>query len=229
MNESTTNASFLSGLLQSVADRGRALVGLARADAQGVEALLASSLKLLTGRGEASGAALAQTILSGYVQAGCCAKARVSPRRRRALRTRSGGARRGGAIVSRPSRRSRGEQARRARPSRSVRSCCAASITRRAARSRWCACARTCSPTSRDSGTRRVRPGLPPSLRFVVQPGVSGAAADRLDDAGQHSGEDHPLRSGARRFTASRICAGASSRAIGGFTRSSIPRSATNR
>ncbi len=74
MNESTTNASFLSGLLQSVADRGRALVGLARADAQGVEALLASSLKLLTGRGEASGAALAQTILSGYVKLGAAQK-----------------------------------------------------------------------------------------------------------------------------------------------------------
>ncbi len=66
MNESTTNASFLSGLWQSVADRGRALVGFGRADAQGVEALLALTLRLLTVRGEASGAALAQTILSGY-------------------------------------------------------------------------------------------------------------------------------------------------------------------
>jgi malonyl-CoA decarboxylase len=66
MNESTTNASFLSGLFQSVADRGRALVGLSRIDNHGVEALLGLSLRLLTGRGEASGAALAQTILSGY-------------------------------------------------------------------------------------------------------------------------------------------------------------------
>ena len=66
MPDLTTNASFLSGLLQSVADRGRALVWRGRADAEGVEALLALTLKLLTGRGEASGAALAQTILSGY-------------------------------------------------------------------------------------------------------------------------------------------------------------------
>src|SRR5208283_863723 len=67
-NESTTNASFFSGLLQSVAERGRALVRLGRAEVYGVEALLGMSVKLLAGRGEASGAALAQTILSGYAK-----------------------------------------------------------------------------------------------------------------------------------------------------------------
>ena len=162
-------------------------------------------------------------------QAGCCAKARVSPRRRRALRTGSGGARRGGAIVSRPSRRSRGEQAR--RESRASASGAAAPPQSRAGRhARAGAHARgPARPSQGAPGTRRVQSGFPPSLRFVVQPGVPGAAADRLDDASQYSGEDHPLRSGARDFTASRICAGASSRAIGGFTRSSIPRSSTNR
>ena len=74
MNELTTNASFFSGLLQSVAGRGRALVGLGRAEALGVEALLGMSLKLLTGRGEASGAALAQTILGGYSKLGAAQK-----------------------------------------------------------------------------------------------------------------------------------------------------------
>jgi malonyl-CoA decarboxylase len=68
MTDSTTNASYFAGLLQSVAARGRALVGLARADAQGVDALLGLAHKLLTGRGEASGAALAQTLLGGYAK-----------------------------------------------------------------------------------------------------------------------------------------------------------------
>ena len=66
MSEATTNGSFLSGLFQSVADRGRALVGFPRVEGQGVEALLGLTLKLLAGRGEASGAALAETILSAY-------------------------------------------------------------------------------------------------------------------------------------------------------------------
>ncbi|HEY1940811.1 MAG TPA: malonyl-CoA decarboxylase [Roseiarcus sp.] len=66
MSEPTTNATFLSGLFQSVAHRGRALVGLPRPEAQGVEALLGLTLKLLAGRGEASRAALAETILAGY-------------------------------------------------------------------------------------------------------------------------------------------------------------------
>jgi malonyl-CoA decarboxylase len=68
MTETTTNASYLSGLFQSVADRGRALVGFPRPDGQGVEALLALTVRLLAGRGEASGAAIAQTILAGYAR-----------------------------------------------------------------------------------------------------------------------------------------------------------------
>ncbi len=66
MVETTTNLAYFSGLLQSVADRGRALVGLKRSEPLGVEALLALSQKLLTGRGEASGAATARAILDGY-------------------------------------------------------------------------------------------------------------------------------------------------------------------
>ena len=68
MNEATANASFLSGLFQSVADRGRALVGFPRPEGQGVEALLGLTVKLLAGRGEASGAAIAQAILAGYAR-----------------------------------------------------------------------------------------------------------------------------------------------------------------
>ncbi len=66
MSVATTNATYLSELFQSVADRGRALVGLPRAEGHGPPALLGLTVKLLAGRGEASGAALAETILSGY-------------------------------------------------------------------------------------------------------------------------------------------------------------------
>ncbi len=70
MVETTTNRTYFTGLLQSVADRGRALVGIKRAEPLGVEALLTLSRKLLGGRGEASGAAIARTILDGYAALG---------------------------------------------------------------------------------------------------------------------------------------------------------------
>jgi malonyl-CoA decarboxylase len=60
------NRTYISGLLQTVADRGRAWVGLRRADPLGLDALLGLSEKLLTGRGEASGVALARSVLAGY-------------------------------------------------------------------------------------------------------------------------------------------------------------------
>jgi malonyl-CoA decarboxylase len=66
LREAATNRTYISGLLQTVAERGRAWVGLRRADPLGLEALLTLSEKLLTGRGEASGVALARTILVGY-------------------------------------------------------------------------------------------------------------------------------------------------------------------
>ena len=66
MAETTINRTYFSGLLQSVADRGRALVGIKRAEPLGVEALLALSRNLLGARGEASGAATARVILDGY-------------------------------------------------------------------------------------------------------------------------------------------------------------------
>jgi malonyl-CoA decarboxylase len=66
LSEAATNRTYLAGLLQTVADRGRALVGLRRNEQLNVEALLALAEKVLTGRGEASGVALARTILAGY-------------------------------------------------------------------------------------------------------------------------------------------------------------------
>ena len=66
MTETTINRAYFSGLLQSVAERGRALVGIKRAEPLGVQTLLSLSVKLLRGRGEASGAATARAILDGY-------------------------------------------------------------------------------------------------------------------------------------------------------------------
>ena len=58
VSEASANVTFFSGLLQTVADRGRALVGYRRAEPLSVERLLGLAEKLLTGRGEASGMAL---------------------------------------------------------------------------------------------------------------------------------------------------------------------------
>jgi malonyl-CoA decarboxylase len=66
VSETSTNVAFFSGLLQSVADRGRALVRYRRAAPLSVAGLLGLAQTLLTGRGEASGIALAASILAGY-------------------------------------------------------------------------------------------------------------------------------------------------------------------
>jgi malonyl-CoA decarboxylase len=66
VSETSANVAFFSGLFQTVADRGRALVGYRRLEPLSVERLLGLAQKLLTGRGEASGIALAHSILAGY-------------------------------------------------------------------------------------------------------------------------------------------------------------------
>jgi len=66
MAEASTNLAYFSGLLQSVAERGRAWARTRRAEPLGVPALLDLCQKLLKGRGEASEAATARLILDGY-------------------------------------------------------------------------------------------------------------------------------------------------------------------
>ena len=66
MAETRTNIAYISGLWQSVAERGRAWVGLAKPAPPSVETLIELCRKLLKGRGEASGAAAAMAILEGY-------------------------------------------------------------------------------------------------------------------------------------------------------------------
>ena len=74
MTETPTQLSYLSGLLQSVADRGRAWVGMRKPEPVGVEALLSFSQRLLKGRGEASGEATAAIILDAYSAFGAAEK-----------------------------------------------------------------------------------------------------------------------------------------------------------
>ena len=66
MPESSTHFTYISGLWQSVADRGRAWVGMRRPAPPDVEALIELSRQLLSGRGEASGAARASAALAGF-------------------------------------------------------------------------------------------------------------------------------------------------------------------
>jgi malonyl-CoA decarboxylase len=66
------NASFFGELLQTISDRGRALLDRAR-DRRGVDSTRSESLielaeHLLSGRGEASGVALARDILARYAE-----------------------------------------------------------------------------------------------------------------------------------------------------------------
>jgi malonyl-CoA decarboxylase len=59
-------ASYVSDLIQSVADRGRLLIGYPRLTGSGRPALLKLAEALMSGRGEASGVALAQQLLHAY-------------------------------------------------------------------------------------------------------------------------------------------------------------------
>src|ERR1700688_2304281 len=66
------NSSFFGELLQTISERGRALIDRAR-DRRGIDSTRSESLielaeHLLTGRGEASGVALAREILGRYAE-----------------------------------------------------------------------------------------------------------------------------------------------------------------
>ncbi len=82
------------------------------------------------------------------------------------------------------------------------------------------------SPPQRARGDRqRFRS----SVLVVVQSRLSGAAPHRLVDLGGDPGKDHPLRGGARNPRLGAICAGASIRRTAAATPSSIRRWSTSR
>ncbi len=64
--DTKVSITYWSDLIQSVADRGRGLIGFPRAVGVDRSALVALADALLSGRGEASGVALAQQLLQAY-------------------------------------------------------------------------------------------------------------------------------------------------------------------
>ncbi len=66
MAEAGARFEYISGIWQSVADRGRAWVGIRRPAPVTVEALIDLARKLISGRGETSGVAAAATLLAGF-------------------------------------------------------------------------------------------------------------------------------------------------------------------
>ena len=139
------NTSFFGDMLQSIAERGRALIERTRDRREVAEQRSASLVQLceelLSGRGEASGVALAREILSALRRAedrsphrllrGAGEPVRARPRPGSAPRPRPGSPR--PPTPPHPSSI--------APPSRGGSSCSGASISRRTAPRRWCACA----------------------------------------------------------------------------------------
>ena len=81
----------------------------------------------------------------------------------------------------------------------------------------------------RTPGAEVRRRRLHSSVLVLVQPRVSGAAADRLDDACQYSGEDHPLRGRPRDPELGRPAQPPRSRRTAAATAFSIRSSSTSR
>ncbi len=115
--------AFLGELLTNVADRGRALIGFERFMAQRNRPIDRLCEDLLSGRGEASGMALAQGVLDAWERLDKPGGAPSSP----CCRNASGRITSGSTGLSKPTGK-RPERARSRRcmspPSRAARSCC---------------------------------------------------------------------------------------------------------
>ena len=191
------NTSFFGEMLNSITERGRALLDRTR-DRRGDAAAHSESLaelceELLTGRGEASGVALAEEILDKY------AELTTGPRIAffEALANRFGPdrARLDAAIAAwqaAPSDKTAAEihaaaEARRQELLRRLNLAPGGTAALVRMRDQLARCAR--SPRRPQGGRCRFRS----SVLVVVQPRLPGAAPDRLVDAGDDPGKDHPL------------------------------------
>ena len=140
------NTSFFSEMLQSIADRSRAFLRERREPArERSDGLIELCEDLLSGRGEASGVALADEILGDYaalktgpriaffesLATGVRSRFRAHRRRDRRLDAHAVGGDRG--------------RAQSRQPSRAGWNCSGGLIWRPAAPRRWCACASNCS------------------------------------------------------------------------------------
>ena len=227
------NTSFFGEMLQSITERGRALLDR-RATAAAVATQRSESLvelceELLSGRGEASGVALAGEILAEY------AELTIGPRIAffEALATRSAPTARGSTPRSPPGAPTRptktaAEVHRAAEPRRQEllrRLNLAPGGTAALVRMRE----QLLDALDHRDDLAAVDARLRPSVLVLVQPRLPGAAPDRLVDAGDDPGKDHPLRGGAPASAAGTICAAASIRRTGAATPSSIRRWSTSR
>ena len=218
--------AFFSDMLASISERGRTLLrrGASPDAKQDVSELIELCEALLSGRGEASGTAMAREVLDRYRNLDDAGRlsffAYAGPRLWPGPRTAVAGDR----GLARAAVR-RGRQ----RPAFCFRAAAAGTDPPAQPRARrhqrtGGAARRPAAPDERAPGSGRARPRRRASFVFMVQQGISRAAQDRLADAGEHSGTDHPLRGGARDPATGTICAAASIRSTGAATRSFIRR-----
>ena len=228
------NTSFFGDMLQTIAERGRALIERTRDRREVAEQRSASLVQLcdelLSGRGEASGRRARPRDSVALRRAQDRLPHRLLRGAGQGLRSRPRPAQRGHLGLARdsPTDAAAAEVHRASEPRRlelfrrlnlaPERHRCAGAHARAAAR-------RHGAPRR----PRRHRQRLRPPVLVLVQPRLPGAAQHRLVDARQPAREDHPLRGGARDPGLERSARAASICPTGAATRSSIRRWSTSR
>ena len=219
-------------MLQTIAERGRALIDRTRDRREVAEQRSASLVQLcdalLSGRGEASGVALARELLIRYAELKTGSRIAFFEALAKGYgpdRTRLSAA----ATAWLNSSDDAAPPRCIGRPSRGGSSCFAASTWRRTARLRWCACASSCSTPWRTATTSRPSTTISSSCS---RPGSTAASWCCAASTGRRRRACSKRSSATRRCTRSRtgtICAPASIRLTGVATRSSIRRWSTSR
>ena len=192
--------AFFSDLLSTISERGRTLLrrGSSSDTRQDASELLELCEALLSGRGEASGTAMAREVLDRYHDLDAAGRlsffADAGPR----LRSRPREAVAGDRELARAA-----ERRRRQRSAFCFRAAAAGTdppAQPRAGRHQRPGgdARRSAFADEGQQGSGSARPRRRASAVVLVQQGISRAAQDRLVDAGEHSGTDHPLRGGAR-------------------------------
>ncbi len=222
------NGAFFGDMLQSISDRGRKLLDRRlsrRSDSVTRSAdFVVLCEDLLSGRGEASGVALAREILNRYATLTTGPRIaffealaqRFGPDRERMEKAIA-------AWQANPTdaTAARGSPRRRAAPAGTVPPAQSGAGRHRGAGAHARATAR-CDGASRRSVGRGCRFRSP--VLVVVQPRLPGAAQHRLVDAGQHPGKDHQARGRAQDPQLGRSARGASIRRTAAASPSSIRR-----
>ena len=192
--------AFFSDLLASISERGRTLLRrVGSSDAkQDASDLIELCEALLSGRGEASGTAMAREVLDRYHDLDDAGRLAFFE-----SLTRDFGPDRERLAQAIESWRDAAERRRRQRPAFCLRAAAAGTDPPAQPRARRHQRAggdarRSARRHERRQGSCRARPRRRASAVFMVQQGISRAAQDRLVDAGEHSGKDHSLRGGAR-------------------------------